>query len=86
MSKGWWRSWIAVACVWASATVWGQTAAPRVAFGEQLSSPIDLNGNLDDDAWQRIPAQSDFQQYSPDPGGRPSLYIFLTRALSACLG
>ena len=61
-----------MACVWASATVWGQTAAPRVAFGEQLSSPIDLNGNLDDDAWQRIPAQSDFKQYSPDPGGRPS--------------
>ncbi|MGB2014802.1 MAG: DUF5916 domain-containing protein, partial [Flavobacteriales bacterium] len=72
MSKGWWRSWIAVACVWTSATAWGQTAAPRVAFGERLSSPIDLNGNLDDDAWQRIPAQSDFQQFSPDPGGRPS--------------
>jgi hypothetical protein len=46
--------------------------APRVAFGERLSSPIDLNGNLDDDAWQRIPAQNDFQQFSPDPGGRPS--------------
>ena len=72
MSKGWWRSWIAVACVWTSATAWGQTAAPRVAFGERLSAPIDLNGNLDDDAWQRIPAQSDFQQFSPDPGGRPS--------------
>ena len=72
MSKGWWRSWIAVASVWASATAWGQTAAPRVAFGERLSSPIDLNGNLDDEAWQRIPAQSDFQQFSPDPGGRPS--------------
>jgi hypothetical protein len=43
-----------------------------VAFGERLSSQIDLNGNLDDDAWQRIPAQSDFQQFSPDPGGRPS--------------
>ena len=61
-----------MACVWTSATAWGQTAAPRVAFGERLSSPIDLNGNLDDDAWQRIPAQSDFQQFSPDPGGRPS--------------
>ena len=61
-----------MASVWASATAWGQTAAPRVAFGERLSSPIDLNGNLDDEAWQRIPAQSDFQQFSPDPGGRPS--------------
>ena len=61
-----------MASVWASATVWGQTAAPRVAFGERLSTPIDLNGNLDDEAWQRIPAQSDFQQFSPDPGGRPS--------------
>lgn len=61
-----------MACVWTSATAWGQTAAPRVAFGERLSAPIDLNGNLDDDAWQRIPAQSDFQQFSPDPGGRPS--------------
>ena len=61
-----------MACVWTSATAWGQTAAPRVAFGERLSSPIDLNGNLDDDAWQLIPAQSDFQQFSPDPGGRPS--------------
>ena len=72
MSKGCWRSWIAVACMWASTAAWGQTAAPRVALGERLSSPIDLNGNLDDDAWQRIPAQSDFQQFSPDPGGRPS--------------
>ena len=61
-----------MACICASATVWGQTAAPRVALGERLSSPIDLNGNLDDDAWQRIPAQSDFQQFSPDPGGLPS--------------
>ena len=61
-----------MACVWTSTTAWGQTVAPRVAFGERLSSPIDLNGNLDDDAWQRIPAQNDFQQFSPDPGGRPS--------------
>ena len=55
-----------------STTVWGQTTEPRIAIGQRLSAPVDLDGNLDDAAWQNIPAQSDFQQYSPDPGGRPS--------------
>ena len=55
-----------------STTVWGQTSEPRIAIGQRLSAPVDLDGNLDDAAWQTIPAQSDFQQYSPDPGGRPS--------------
>lgn len=55
-----------------STTVWGQSTEPRVAIGQRLSAPVDLDGNLDDAAWQTIPAQSDFQQYSPDPGGRPS--------------
>lgn len=55
-----------------STTVWGQSTEPRVAIGQRLSAPVDLDGNLDDAAWQSILAQSDFQQYSPDPGGRPS--------------
>ncbi len=55
-----------------SATAWGQTMEPRLAIGQRLSAPVDLDGNLDDAAWQGIPAQSDFKQYSPDPGGRPS--------------
>ncbi len=52
--------------------MWSQTAEPRVAIGQRLSAPIDLNGHLDDAAWQSIPVQSDFEQYSPDPGGQPS--------------
>ena len=55
-----------------STSVWGQSTEPRIAIGQRLSAPVDLDGNLDDAAWQTIPAQSDFQQYSPDPGGRPS--------------
>ena len=72
MSGRWMWKALGAAFIGISATAWGQSTEPRVAIGQRLSAPVDLNGNLDDDAWQRIPAQSDFQQYSPDPGGRPS--------------
>ncbi|MBO75600.1 MAG: hypothetical protein CMD33_10035 [Flavobacteriales bacterium] len=55
-----------------TATAWGQSTAPRVAIGQRINAPIDLNGNLNDAAWQSIPVQSEFEQLSPDPGGRPS--------------
>ncbi|MAI23515.1 MAG: hypothetical protein CL828_05595 [Crocinitomicaceae bacterium] len=55
-----------------TATAWGQSKAPRVAIGQRINAPIDLNGNLNDAAWQSIPVQSEFEQFSPDPGGRPS--------------
>ena len=66
-----WKA-LGVAFISYSVAAWGQTSEPRIAIGQRLSAPVDLDGNLDDAAWQSIPAQSDFQQYSPDPGGRPS--------------
>ena len=66
-----WKA-LGVAFISYSVAAWGQASEPRIAIGQRLSAPVDLDGNLDDAAWQSIPAQSDFQQYSPDPGGRPS--------------
>lgn len=63
---------LGASCLWMTATAWGQTTAPRVAIGQRINSPIDLNGNLNDAAWQSIPVQSEFEQFSPDPGGQPS--------------
>lgn len=63
---------LGASCLWMTATAWGQTTAPRVTIGQRINSPIDLNGNLNDAAWQSIPVQSEFEQFSPDPGGQPS--------------
>ena len=63
---------LGASCLWMTATAWGQSTAPRVAIGQRINAPIDLNGNLNDAAWQSIPVQSEFEQLSPDPGGRPS--------------
>ena len=72
MSGRWMRLTLYAACAGVTGASWGQVIAPRVAIGQRLSAPIDLNGNLDEDAWQSIPSQSDFEQYSPNPGGQPS--------------
>ena len=49
-----------------------QNDAQRQALGQRITSPISLDGNLDDDAWQLLPEQGDFKQYSPNPGAAPS--------------
>lgn len=49
-----------------------QTTEPRTAVSARLSGPIELDGNLGDAAWQDLPVQGDFEQYSPVPGGAPS--------------
>ena len=49
-----------------------QTNEPRMAVSARLSGPIELDGSLEDAAWQSLPVQGDFEQYSPVPGGAPS--------------
>lgn len=44
-----------------------QNDAQRQALGQRITSPISLDGNLDDAAWQLLPEQGDFKQYSPNP-------------------
>lgn len=41
-------------------------------MSQRFTEPVVLDGRLDDAAWQVIPVHSDFQQYSPVPGGAPS--------------
>lgn len=48
-------------------------AKPRKeAFATRLASEILVDGRLDDLGWIDIPAEGDFMQYSPKPGGAPS--------------
>jgi len=46
--------------------------AQREATSARLTSPIELDGNLDDAGWQGLPANDVFTQYAPNPGSSPS--------------
>ncbi len=56
------------ACSVASA----QNIDQRRALGQRITTPIALDGQLDDEAWDMIPVQGDFTQYSPNPGADPN--------------
>lgn len=66
------RGWLLTAWLASTLAAAGQIAEPRVAMSQRFTEPVVLDGRLDDEAWQAIPVQSDFHQYSPVPGGAPS--------------
>ncbi|MGA0435138.1 MAG: carbohydrate binding family 9 domain-containing protein, partial [Flavobacteriales bacterium] len=44
----------------------------REATGVRLSSALEIDGKLDDPAWNHVPENAQFIQYAPQPGQSPS--------------
>jgi hypothetical protein len=44
----------------------------KTHFAVRLESSIQVDGQLDELAWQQVPPTSDFTQFSPNPGAAPS--------------
>lgn len=46
--------------------------AEKAIVAARLNSKIVIDGNIDDEAWSKVPAVSDFTQFDPEEGARPT--------------
>ncbi len=52
--------------------MWPELAAPTHLRAERATTPIVIDGKLDDRAWRRAHATSAFRQKVPDDGASPT--------------